>query len=156
MNSMNNIYTIISLIIAAISLIVSIVALIQSSKAQKLQNKNNEIDIKLKQEQLKELELHKNKSCVEARVYKESSNSWRLNIWNSGDLPAYDVDVLIEESADISVWDNGKLPFKVLEPKKNFEVALLTHMASSGQFNVQTKWSTGTGEKKDKNQMCAL
>lgn len=97
-----------------------------------------------------------NRAPYSARAYKECSNSWRLNIWNSGDLPAYGVEVLIEENAGIRVWDNGKLPFKVLEPKKNFDVALITHMASSGQFNVQTKWVTSTGEKKDKNQMCAL
>lgn len=62
---------IISISISGLALIVSVISWIQSSKAQSLQNRINELDLKLKGFELAEKERQErelSRSCVEARV----------------------------------------------------------------------------------------
>ena len=62
-----------SLIVSALSLLFALISLSQSSKAQKLQNKVNEIELKLKQyelEKVKKEEAEANSASVQARIIK--------------------------------------------------------------------------------------
>ena len=59
-----------ALIIAGISLLVAIISLFKSSKAQRLQNKVNELELKIKQDELDKITKEKEDAelaCVEAR-----------------------------------------------------------------------------------------
>ena len=69
-----------ALIIAGISLLVAVISLFKSSKAQRLQNKVNELELKIKQNELDRIAKEKEDAalaCVEARfitVGKENTD----------------------------------------------------------------------------------
>ena len=83
-----------ALIIAGISLLVAVISLFKSSKAQRLQNKVNELELKIKQNELDKIAKEKEDSvlaCVEARFITVGKGKHRLKVWNSGNATAYNV-----------------------------------------------------------------
>ena len=75
-------------------LIVAIISLFKSSKAQRLQNKVNELELKIKQNELDKIAKEKEDSvlaCVEARFITVGKGKHRLKVWNSGNATAYNV-----------------------------------------------------------------
>ncbi|MCD8020115.1 MAG: hypothetical protein LUF92_11190 [Clostridiales bacterium] len=144
----------IAIMISAISLVVSLVSVVFSLKSQHLQDKVNEMDLKLKEYELAQKEKETQLiACVEARAISVGSKSHRIKVWNSGNASAYNVTVAIEESAQIMVLDQDKMPFEILEPNKNFELILCTHLGSANKFKIMTKWEDKDGQKHSKVQI---
>ncbi len=142
-------------VLAAVSLIVAIISLIKSSKAQKLQNKVNEHELKIKQYELEKIAAEKAEatlSCVEARVIHISRDNYKLKVWNSGNMKVYNVRASFQEGSEIIIIDS-KMPFDELEPKKSFEENLIVHMGSARKFKITTSWEDKDGNKQEKVQM---
>lgn len=145
---------IIALIISGISLLVAILSFGFSLPAQKLQNKINEMEIKLKEYELNQIESKNKKSaCVEARVIKISSGKYRLKVWNSGTDTAFNVSAHFEDGTNIFIGDHDKMPYEILAEHKSFEMWLITHMGSANKFKIITEWEDFTGTKQSKEQM---
>lgn len=114
--------------------------MIKASGAQRLQNRVNELEFKIKQYELDKIEAEKAEaalSCVEARVIHISRDECRLKIWNSGNIKVYNVSARFEEGSKIFLMDS-KMPFDELEPKKSFEDHIVVHMGSARKFRITT------------------
>lgn len=145
---------IIALIISGISLLVAILSFGFSLPAQKLQNRINEMEIKLKEYELHQIESKNKKvACVEARVIKISSGKYHLKVWNSGNDTAFNVSAHFEDGANIMIGDHDKMPYEILSENKSFEMWLITHMGSANKFKIITEWEDSTGAKQSKEQM---
>ena len=110
-----------ALFISGISLLVAIISLIKSSKAQRLQNKVNELELKIKQNELDRIAKEKEAeslACVEARFITVGKGKHRLKVWNSGNATVYN-DPLglmvmreslswIVRSSPLKNWKQGK------------------------------------------------
>lgn len=113
-----------ALIIAGISLLVAIISLFKSSKAQRLQNKVNELELKIKQNELDKIAKEKEDSvlaCVEARFITVGKGKHRLKVWNSGNATAYNVSARFDGDVGIMIMDREKQPFEELEARKSYE-----------------------------------
>lgn len=145
---------IIALIISGISLLVAILSFGFSLPAQKLQNKINEMEIKLKEYELNQIESNNKKvACVEARVIKISSGKYRLKVWNSGNDTAFNVSAHFEDGTNIMIGNHDKMPYEILEENKSFEMWLITHMGSANKFKILTEWEDSEGNKQEKVQI---
>lgn len=145
-------------VIPVIALIISIVSLVKSIRGQKLQDRINEIEIKLKEYELLELEKKQNETklqCVEARVVRISSDNYRMKIWNSGNSRVYNVSAKVEEGSNLILYDS-KMPFDYLEPGKNFEEAVIVYSGSADKFKIITFWEDEDGNKHQKEQMGSI
>ena len=145
-----------ALIISALSLLVAIISIAKSSKAQKLQNKVNEIELKLKEYELDKVTKEKeaaNSALVQARIIRLGKDQYRLKIWNSGGGTARNVTARFEDNPQIIMFDNDKMPFEELEPMKSFEVVLLVHRGSAHKAKVLTEWDNPEGVHSSKSQM---
>ena len=144
-----------ALILAVASLAVAVISLIKASKAQKLQNKLSEIELKIKNYELEKFNAEKaeaEKTLVEARVIHVSKGNYKLKVWNSGNATAYNVSAVFEEGSQIRIWGD-KMPFEELEPNKSFEESLMMHMGSARKFKITTTWEDASGEKHEKVQI---
>lgn len=147
---------VIEIIITLLSLPISIIAYFKASKANKLQNKINEIDLKLKQYEQEKMEKEKeeaNSSCVEARVVTIGKGKHRMKVWNSGNTTVYNVSARFDGDVGIIIMDREKQPFEELEPGKNFELVLVTYDGSITKFKIITEWEDSNGAKHQKSQM---
>jgi len=143
------------LIVAVASLVVAVVSLVKSSNTQRLQNRLNELEYKIKATELERIEKEKltaDYSCVEARVINISKGSYKLKVWNSGNVKVFNVNAFFNEGAEIIVPDD-KMPFEELEPGKGFEQALIIHMGSARKFKITTTWADTNGKEFSKTQM---
>lgn len=83
-------------LLSALAFLLSIVAMFKSSKAEILQEQINQLDLKIKQNEIDKIAKERKEaslSCVEARVITVGVGKYRLKVWNSGNTPAYDVNV---------------------------------------------------------------
>lgn len=145
-----------ALIIAGISLLVAIISLFKSSKAQRLQNKVNELELKIKQNELERIAKEKESAtiaCVEARVINVGKGKYSLKVWNSGNATAYNVIAQFDGDVGIMILDEEKQPFEELEARKNYELILVTHFGSSSKFKIITEWTDSNGKHHKKTQM---
>lgn len=143
-------------IVSAVSLFVAIISLIKSSKAQRLQNKVNELELKIKQYELDRIAKEKEAeslACVEARFITVGKGQHRLKVWNSGNATAYNVTARFDGDVGILIMDRGKQPFDQLDPKKSYELVLMAHMGSASKFKIITEWTDTNGVKQEKIQM---
>lgn len=145
-----------ALIISALSLIVAIISIAKSAKAQKLQNKVNVIELKLKEYELDKVAKEKeaaNSALVQARIIHMGNDNYRLKIWNSGGGTAHNVTAKFEDNPNIFLMDLDKLPFEELESKKSFELILIVHFGSAHKAKVLTEWDNADGSHHIKSQM---
>lgn len=145
-----------ALIIAAISLLVAVISLFKSSKAQRLQNKVNELELKIKQNELDKIAKEKEDAalaCVEARFITVGKGKHRLKVWNSGNATAYNVTARFDGDVGIIIMDREKQPFEELEARKSYELVLVTHMGSASKFKIITEWADASGKQHTKTQM---
>ena len=145
-----------ALIIAGISLLVAIISLFKSSKAQRLQNKVNELELKIKENELERIAKEKENAelaCVEARFITIGQGKHRLKVWNSGNATAYNVTARFDGNVGIMIIDQEKQPFEELEARKSYELILVTHTGSASKFRIITEWTDANGEKHSKTQM---
>lgn len=144
------------LLIALAALVVSIVAIIKSSKAQKLKNRINELEIQIKQyevDKIKKEQGEASNSCVEARVVTMGTGKHRMKVWNSGKTTVYNVSASFEGNPGIMIMDRDKQPFEELEPGKNYELVLITYDCSTSKFRIITEWEDKEGTKRSRSQM---
>jgi hypothetical protein len=147
------------LMVSAISLLVAIIALIKSSKAEKLQNKVNALELKIKEYELERITEEKesaNLTCVEARAVKIGKGQYRLKVWNSGNATAYGVSARFDGDPKIILMDQDKQPFDELDAQKNYELIMIVHSGSEAKFRVVTEWEDGNGQHHSKSQMCSI
>ena len=145
-----------ALIVAVISLLIAAISLFKSSKAQRIQNKVNELELEIKQNQLDRIAKEKadaERACVEARFITVGKGKHRLKVWNSGNATAYNVTARFDGDVGIMIWNQEKQPFEELEAKKNYELILVTHTGSASKFRIITEWTDANGEKHTKTQM---
>ena len=144
-----------SFIMAAISLLIAVVSFILSLRGQRLQNKVNEIELKIKNYELEEKEKENQKiSCVEARIIKVGKNNYRIKVWNSGNCVAKNINVILHDKEGIIFNDRGKLPFEILEPNKSFELPFSVFDVAPFKIFITTEWEEESGEKHNKKQLC--
>ena len=142
--------------IAGVSLLIAVIALIKSSKAEKLQNRVNEMEIKIKEYELERITKEKEEassSCVEARAITIGSGKHRLKIWNSGNTTVYNVTAKFDGNPNIIVMDSDKQPFDELAPNKSYELVLVVHSGSASKFRIITEWTDTEGKINSKSQM---
>lgn len=145
-----------ALILSAISLLIAIISLFKSSKAQRLQNKVNELELQIKQNELDRIAKEKEGAalaCVEARFITVGKGKHRLKVWNSGNATAYNVSAQFDGDVGIIIADREKQPFEELETRKSYELVLVTHSGSSSKFKIITKWTDESGKQHTKTQM---
>ena len=144
------------LTIAGVSLLIAVIALIKSSKAEKLQNRVNEMEIKIKEYELERITKEKEEassSCVEARAISIGSGKHRLKVWNSGNTTVYNVTAKFDGNPNIIVMDSDKQPFDELAPNKSYELVLVVHSGSASKFRIITEWTDIEGKINSKSQM---
>lgn len=145
-----------ALIIAGISLLVAIISLFKSSKAQRLQNRVNELELKIKENELERIKKEKEEAdiaCVEARFITVGKGKHRLKVWNSGNATAFNVTARFDGDVGIIIMDKEKQPFEELEARKSYELVLITHNGSASKFRIITEWADANGEQHTKTQM---
>ena len=145
-----------ALVISGVSLLLALVSFIVSIRAQSLQNRVNELELKIKEFELAEIEnaeAEKNKSCVEARMVRISKGKYRLKVWNSGNTPVYNVSATIPNEYGIVLINDDKMPYEFLDPQKGFDIVAIIHNGSSSKFLITTEWTDSKGEKQNKDQM---
>ena len=148
---------IIALGISAVSLLVAIASFIYSIKSQHLQDRVNEIELKLKEYELAEKEKEQLKApCIEARVNHIAGDNYKIKIWNSGNSGAKNVTASWDKGSQIIIFDQEKMPFELLEPQKSFDLAISTYMGSPRKLCITTAWEDGDGERHSKEQWCDL
>lgn len=145
-----------ALFVSGISLLVAIISLINSSKAQRLQNKVNELELEIKQNELDRIAQEKKAeslACVEARFITVGKGKHRLKVWNSGNATAYNVTARFDGDVGILIVDSEKQPFEELEARKSYELGLITHAGSASKFRIITEWTDVNGKQCKKEQM---
>lgn len=148
-----------ALLVAGMSLMVAIISLIKSSKAQRLQNKVNELELMIKQNEMERIAKEKEAeslACVEARTIAVGDGQYKLKVWNSGNATAYNVIARFDGNVGIKILDQDKQPFEELGARNNYELILITHFGSAPKFRIITEWTDANGEKRTKTQMCDL
>jgi hypothetical protein len=141
-----------------IAIAISIASFHESRKVNKVQLRLNEMEEQFKKYELEEKEKVReaaNKSIVEARIYNVSKGKYKLKIWNSGQVEAYDVDFQVPDELKGIVFKD-KVPFEVLEPGKNFEEHIIVHMGIPHKFSVKTTWKDSNGELYEKEQIVSF
>lgn len=145
-----------ALFVATVSMVVAVISLVKSSKAQSLQNQINELELKIKQNELDRIAKEKEEAalaCVEARFVTVGSGKHRLKVWNSGNATAYNVTARFDGDVGILIMNQEKQPFEELEAKKGYELILITHTGSAPKFRIITEWTDLNGEQHTKTQM---
>ncbi len=146
-----------ALAISAVSLVVAIVSFINSTKSQHLQDRINEIELKLKEYALEEKEKEQQKvPCIEARINHIIKGKYKIKIWNSGNAVAKNVTASWDKESQIIFFDQEKMPFELLEPQKSFDLVISTYCGSPRKLCITTAWEDSDGEKHCKEQWCDL
>ena len=127
-----------ALIIAGISLLVAIISLSKSSKAQRLQNKVNELELKIKQDELDKITKEKEDAelaCVEARFITVGKGKHRLKVWNSGNATAYHVSARFDGDVGIMIMDSqqNSVDLNALATSVGVPFRLVENQAASAQ-----------------------
>ena len=145
-------------IVSVLSLIIAFISLCQSGRAQKLQNKVNELELQLKQYEVDKLNKEKadaQTACVEARFISMGQGKYRIKVWNSGKAPAYNVIAKFADDPEIMLFNDDKMPYEVLEANKSFELQLIVHLGSSHKARIITEWYDESGKRQSKEQVCS-
>lgn len=146
-----------ALVISGVSLLFSIISFAVSIKSQNLQDKVNEMELKLKKYELAEKEKEQQKApCIEARINHIAKDKYKIKIWNSGNATAKNVTASWKKESRILFFDQEKMPFELLEPQKSFDLAISTYSGSPGKLCITTEWEDSDGQKHNKEQWCDL
>lgn len=130
------------------SLVVSIISLIKSNKAQAIQNSLNVLEEKIKTIELEEkskIAERESKAIIESSIINRSKGSYIIRVYNIGGAPAYNVNVNIQDDANILVFNKELLPFEELGSNKNFDICFASHSGSKHKFYVEYTWDDENG-----------
>ena len=143
--------------ISIISLVWAIISFLISFNSQKLQNRVNTLELKIKEYELREKENAQIKTpCVEAMIEKITRNNYTIQIINTGNAKASNISVSWEKLDGIIIRDQGKMPYEFLDPMRWFELPLLRVDNAPRKISITTEWETEEGEKHSKVQVCDL
>lgn len=145
-------------IMPLVALLLSIISLCKSAKGQKLQVRVSELELKLKQYEVAELEKRKTEAdlaCIEARVINISQGKYKLKVWNSGQATAYKVSATVDQDSNLMIM-GSKMPFDFLAAGKSFEEHLIVHMGTADKFKIVTSWEDASEQEHQKEQMGSL
>lgn len=144
-------------VFSAVSVVLAIISFVVSIRAQRLQNRLNEMDLRLKQYELAEKEKEQvNSPCVEARINHIVKNKYKIKVWNSGNAKAKNINVTWDKTEGIMSFDTDKLPFDELEPNKSFEIAIFLYGGAPSKLYITTEWVDEGGTKGSKKQLCDI
>lgn len=91
-----------AIFLSILSLLLAIISFVVSFKSQRLQNRVNIIELKLKQYELDAKEKEQQKvPLVEARIVHVIKNEYKIKVWNSGNGIARSVSALWEPTDGI-------------------------------------------------------
>ena len=141
-----------------IAIAISIASFHESRKVNKVQLRLNEMEEQLKKYELEEKEKVReaaNKSIVEARIYNVSKGKYKLKIWNSGQVEAYDVDFQVPDELKGMVFKD-KVPYEILESGKSFEEHIIRYMGMPSKLTIKTVWKDVNGELHEKEQIVSF
>lgn len=150
---------VVNIILSCISIILSTISFGFSLKKQKLQNKVNELEIQIKQDEIKKIKKqleHEKCSKVESRVIKVSKNNYRLKVCNLSEVAVYNVDVKIIERGGFALLKKGLTPYEILDPKCSFDMPITYSFELTRKFKVLTTWQDKDGKDYSKEQLFSL
>src|SRR5690625_4373683 len=143
----------VEIVLPIITLIVAVWALLNSWKANRVQNRVNKLEEKIKECELERLELEREtekEALIEARAYKMSKDKYRVKFWNSGKGTAYDVNFKLPLKGTEGLIRRNKVPYEFLEPGKSFEEVLIVLSGAPNKFEIITIWKDESGVEKSK------
>ncbi len=132
------------------------ISLVKSYKTQKLQDKVNSLEVKIKQYELEKINQEKEskeKTLVEVNVVKVSNNNYKLRVFNNSDKSVFNVKVKIDKEYNVPIIDNDVLPLETLEPKNSFDLIIIRYMNSASKFYVITEWEDENGKTLSNKQL---
>ena len=135
------------LIVSIVSLVIAVISLVISYRTQKLQDKVNSLEVKIKQYELEKITL------VEVNVVKVSNNNYKLRVFNNSDKSVFNVKVKIDKEYNVPIIDNDVLPLETLEPKNSFDLIIIRYMNSASKFYVITEWEDENGKTLSNKQL---
>lgn len=144
------------LIVSIVSLVIAVISLVKSYKTQKLQDKVNSLEVKIKQYELEKINQEKEskeKTLVEVNVVKVSNNNYKLRVSNNSDKSVFNVKVKIDKEYNVPIIDNDVLPLETLEPKNSFDLIIIRYMNSASKFYVITEWEDENGKTLSNKQL---
>ena len=144
------------LIVSIVSLVIAVISLVKSYKTQKLQDKVNSLEVKIKQYELEKINQEKEskeKTLVEVNVVKVSNNNYKLRVFNNSDKSVFNVKVKIDKEYNVPIIDNDELPLETLEPKYSLDLIIIRYMNSASKFYVITEWEDENGKTLSNNQL---
>lgn len=137
------------------AVVISLLALKKSNdtvqvqvKVSDLEKKLKEYEIELRKYQLKKIKQEENqekKAKIEARIINISNNKYKVKVWNSGNVTAYNISVSIPEEYHI-ILESKKMPYEYLEPNDGFDEYVIIHWGSSRKFKIISQWENEHGE----------
>jgi hypothetical protein len=142
----------------SLAILLSILSFIDSRKANKVRDRLNELEEKLKRYALEDKEKERveaSKACVDARIVNIARHKYKMKVWNSGKAIAYKVDFEIPPEYNGIIW-REKVPYEFLEPGKNFEEHVLVYMGTPNKFTITTTWADEKGTKYSKEQILTV
>lgn len=78
----------------------------------------------------------------------KSVKEYYLNVANSGNVGARNVNVLFEDSMNGRIGSDASiLPFDILEPQHHFDMLIVPFMETPRKFKVQLLWETEDGKQ---------
>ncbi|WP_174615471.1 hypothetical protein [Virgibacillus ihumii] len=140
--------------LAILAFIISFLSFMDAKNANKVLNRVQELEEKLKLYELEEKE-EAQKACVEARVVKISKNNYKLKIWNSGKATAFNVDFEVSGLREGNIFKE-KVPYEFLEGGKYFEESVMVAAFTVRKFNVKTMWNDKSGDQHHKEQIVSM
>ena len=144
------------LIVSIVSLVIAVISLVKSYKTQKLQDKVNSLEVKIKQYELEKINQEKEskeKTLVEVNVVKVSNNNYKIRVFNNSDKSVFNVKVKIDKEYNVPIIDNDVLPLETLEPKNSFDLIIIRYMNSASKFYVITEWDDENGKTLSNKQL---
>ncbi|CAN7241679.1 MULTISPECIES: hypothetical protein [Bacillaceae] len=141
-----------------IALFLSLLSYWDSRKTKKVQVRLNELEEKLKRFELEDKEKEREestKAMIEARIMNISRGKYRMKLWNSGKVTAYNVDFETQEDSKAIVLKE-KVPYEFLEPGKSFEEHVIVHSGTFRKFKVTTIWTDKQGNNYSKDQIVTI
>lgn len=149
---------IVEYIFPSIAIILSIFSFRDSRKANKITNRLNELEEKLKRYELEEKEKEREqaeKALVDARIVKIAKGKYRLKVWNSGKATAYNVNFEVPSECEDMIMKD-KVPYEFLEPGKSFEEIVIFYYGALEKFKIIITWENKNGEFFSKEQMLSI
>ena len=143
-------------VIAALALLFSVYATRQTMKLG--QKQNSLVDDQRRLNQL--LVAREEKAVASEQVADVSANliklgnaKYKVKIFNKGNFPARNVEILFPEGDELFMKSEvaEKFPFELLEPHQSVELHALIHMGTGRKHLIALKWADGRSEANEKS-----